>query len=294
MRNIRARARDAILGTIVADAASLGLHWVYDVDEVARLGGGAPEFHSPEGREFHTARRVGQLTHYGEHAVLVLESLAATGGFDADDYRRRLIEHFGAADYDGYIDHATQDLLATKRGADDNQAGAFVKLAPLVARYLNGGEDPLEDAIRVTHDNTQAVRYALAASEAIGAAIIGATPKEVVQVVSGGSGAPAALAKRALQADPDPIAFALKTGQTCPVPNALPVALHATLHTADFKDMVRKSILSGGDSSGRLFVSAAIIGAHAGVPADWLERLDSVGRIAELTETVLDQAGVGV
>ena len=88
-------------------------------------------------------------------------------------------------------------------------------------------------------------------------------------------------------------AYALETGQTCPVPNALPVALHATIVASDFKQMVRQSILSGGDSAGRLLVSAAIVGAHSGVPADWMERVEPMAKIVDLTDNVLDGANLG-
>jgi ADP-ribosylglycohydrolase len=293
MRTLRDRARDAILGAFVGDAAATGLHWIYDVDEVERLGGDAPEFFSPKDNQYHAKRAAGRFTHYGDHALVVLESVAERGGFDADDYRRRMIEHFGGADYDGYLDHATKDLIATGTGADDNQAGAFAKLPVLVARYIQSHEDPVEDAIRVTHDNVQAVRYGLAASDAIGAAILGASPREVAAAVADGPGAPAAVARKALDAGPDTTAFAKEAGQTCPVPGAFPVALHAALHAADFKDMVRRSIRSGGDTAGRLLVSGALWGAHEGVPGDWLARVEQHDRLTRLTQTVLDQAGLG-
>ena len=56
MRTPRDRGRDAILGAIVADAAAVGLHWVYDVDEVRRRGGGEPEFRPPGENKYHARR----------------------------------------------------------------------------------------------------------------------------------------------------------------------------------------------------------------------------------------------
>ncbi|MHC4548323.1 MAG: ADP-ribosylglycohydrolase family protein [Planctomycetota bacterium] len=292
--SLRHRARNAVLGPFVADAAAAGLHWIYDVDEVRRRGGDAPEFQPPRENPYHSRRGVGRFTHYGDHALVALESLVARGDLDTEDYRQRLLERFGAPDYDGYLDHATKDLLASGRGADDNQAGCFAKLPVLVARFL---EDPeleprLEEAIRTTHDHAHAVRYGLAAATAIRAAIRGAGPAGAVAAVAEGRGATAALARTALEADRDVVAFAVRTGQTCPVPHALPVALHAALHGPDFRAAVRQSILSGGDSAGRLFVSAAIRGATDGVPPGWLARVADRARIEELTDRLLDQAGL--
>lgn len=293
-RQLADRGRDALLGPFVADAASAGLHWIYDADEVRRRGGDAPEFQPPGGNTYHAKRSLGQLTHYGDHALVMLESLVAQGDLDTEDYRRRLKERFGAAEYEGYLDHATQDLLASGKGADDNQAGCFAKVAALVVRFLDDSEleSRLEAAVRVTHDNTQAVRYSLAAATAIRASILGSGPPAAVAAVVERGGATAAAARRALEAPGDVVAFALETGQSCPVPYALPVALQAVLHGPDFKAMVRNSILSGGDSSGRLLVAAAIRGATDGVPADWLNRVTDRARIEELAGCLLGQSGL--
>jgi ADP-ribosylglycohydrolase len=295
-RELATRARDALLGPFVADAASAGLHWIYDTDEVRRRGGDTPEFQPPEGNTYHARRTTGQPTHYGDHALVMLESLVAQGDLDAEDYRTRFVARFGGDDYDGYLDHATQDLLSSGHGADDNQAGCFPKLPALVVRFLNDPEldARVETAVCVTHDNLQAVRYSLAAATAIRAAILGASPQAAVAAVveRGESGATTVAARQALAAGPDVVAFALGKGQSCPVPNAFPVALQSALHGSDFRAMVRQSILSGGDSTGRLWVAAAIRGATDGVPADWLGKLADRARIEELAGRLLAQAGL--
>ncbi|MHC4958987.1 MAG: hypothetical protein ACYTGN_11495 [Planctomycetota bacterium] len=65
----------------------------------------------------------------------------------------------------------------------------------------------------------------------------------------------------ALASTADPVAYALGIGQTCPVPNAAPVALHSALH---------------GD----------------GVPHDWLEKVANRAELVSLTDSVLDAAGL--
>ena len=130
--------------------------------------------------------------------------------------------------------------------------------------------------------NAQALKYGLCAADAIRAAIRGGSPDDAVEAAACSKGAVTALAQRVRKAQPDHVRFALDTGQNCPVPNAFPVALHAALFGGDFKDTVRNSILAGGDSSGRLFVAAAIRGATDGVPGDWLANLTDRARIEEL------------
>ena len=294
MRTTKERARDAILGSFVADAAATGLHWIYDQAEVRRLGGDEPEFQPPERNQYHSKRKVRDFTHYGDHALVALESLVERGGLDADDYRDRCIALFSDPGYEGYVDHATKDLIEAGKGADDNQAGCFAKLPVMVARYL---EDPefearIEEAVRVTHENTQAVRYGVSAACAIQAAIRGGTAAEAVASVCAQSRAVSAMVEKVSASDADMVAFALATGQNCPVPNAFPVALHTALHARDFKDAVRASIWSGGDTSGRLYVTAAIRGATDGVPEDWAARLAGRAEIEGLIGRLLEKAAL--
>jgi len=283
------RARNAILGGFLADAAAIGLHWYYDVAEVTRRGGAAPEFQPPERNPYHAHRRAGEPTHYGDHARVMLESLVASGGLDTEDYRRRMLERFGAPGYDGYLDRATRGLLATGKGAHDNQAGCLAKLPPLVARFLDDPEldERLEEAIRVTHDHDEAVDFGLAAAHALRAAILGASPGGAVAAVVERGGSPAEGARAALKAGPDPIAFAATRGQDSHVPHAVPVALHAALHGPDFKSVVRACIFSGGESAGRLWLAGSIRGATDGLPPDWLARLAARTPLEELVDRLL-------
>ena len=58
---MRDRARNAILGALVGDAAATGLHWIYDTDEVRRRGGTTPEFQPPAQNPYHARRSVGDF-----------------------------------------------------------------------------------------------------------------------------------------------------------------------------------------------------------------------------------------
>ncbi|HEX5137615.1 MAG TPA: ADP-ribosylglycohydrolase family protein [Planctomycetota bacterium] len=281
------RARNAILGALVGDAAAMGLHWVYDVDEARRRGGAAPEFQPPG--QYHARRRPGDFTHYGDHAVVVLESLAERGRLDLDDYKRPMLARFGDRGYDGYLDKATKWLVATRSGADDDQAGCFAKLAPILAVYLDDPERDarLDAAFRVTHDNDLAVECGLAAAAAIRAAILGANPHGAVAAAAERGGEAGRLARAALEAGPDHLAFAKRAGQACPVGQSLPVALHAALVGPDYAASVRATILAGGDSAGRLLVAGAIRGATDGVPEAWLARVRDRARIDGLLDRLL-------
>src|SRR6201997_5680205 len=77
------RLRGAVWGQFVGDAAALGVHWIYDLSELsARFPGGVFGFEAPAAGDYHESKTPGDLTHYGDGALLLLESIAEHGSFD--------------------------------------------------------------------------------------------------------------------------------------------------------------------------------------------------------------------
>ncbi len=115
------RARSAVLGALIADAASLGTHWIYDVARVREVGGATPEFLEPRLENYrntqayfaHAGKRSGDLTHYGEQLMVALRAHARSGGpFDAVAFEKEFVAAFGpGGTWIGYIDFATRETL---------------------------------------------------------------------------------------------------------------------------------------------------------------------------------------
>lgn len=115
------RARDCILGALVADAATMGFHWVYSQRRIEDLAPEEPEFRQPSEQDYegnvgyfaHGGKTVGQLSHYGEQMQVMLTSLVATGGrYDKSHYQEQFRLHFGyGGPFTGYIDRPTRQTL---------------------------------------------------------------------------------------------------------------------------------------------------------------------------------------
>lgn len=113
--------QNLIIGALTADAATLGLHWIYDQQRIKDLTGKAPEFHPPTKSDYdgvpsffaHGKKSVGDLSHYGEQAFVMLESLSSKAGlYNKEQYQATFREHFSyGGDYVGYIDRPTKDTL---------------------------------------------------------------------------------------------------------------------------------------------------------------------------------------
>lgn len=116
----KTRARNAILGAFVADAASLGLHWVYAQRRISELAPTDPEFRTPNARDYeggvgyfaHPHKQAGDLSQYGEQMLVMLRTLAENGGYEKVKYTEQFRQHFGyGGAFVGYIDRPTRQTL---------------------------------------------------------------------------------------------------------------------------------------------------------------------------------------
>ena len=109
------RVRGAIWGQLVGDAYCLGTHWIYDLDELKRtFPGGVQGFETPAASHYHAGKVAGDSTHYGDAALLLLQSVAERGQVEATNFGRRFVARFGSPGYRGYLDHSMKDTTPTR------------------------------------------------------------------------------------------------------------------------------------------------------------------------------------
>ena len=115
------RRRAAVLGALVADAASLGLHWIYTQPRIRRAAPEAPEFLEPDPANYegvpaffaHAHKHAGDNTMYGENMAVLLRSMRAKDGeFDDGAFLSHYQNHFGPGGlYVGYADGPMRETL---------------------------------------------------------------------------------------------------------------------------------------------------------------------------------------
>jgi ADP-ribosylglycohydrolase len=290
----------------VGDAAALGTHWIYDLDEMARqYPGGIEGFETPKKGHYHEGKKSGDLTHYGDAALLLLESVAACGAFREADFGLRFEAHFRRPHCKSYVDHATKDTLENlarqpgnyQNGAHDDQPATASRLAPVVVAYFGQDIAAQTDAIRrltlVTQNHPTALACAGASAELLRQLLSGLpfadafelTRKSAAVSCDGSDYLEFAYMMRNL----DVIAATEKFGASCPLPQSFPSALHAALrHSEDFQQAILQTVRAGGDNAGRAAMVGYWLGGHLGIeaiPKEWLEKLRERDRIA----TAIDQ-----
>lgn len=114
--------RDAVLGTLVADASGMGLHWIYSQGKIAsvvRANDGVAEFLEPDSANYHGVpsffahprRHAGDGSNYSEYIYVLLQAIDEEG-FDRARYIRAFSDSFGVGgEYVGYADGPMRETI---------------------------------------------------------------------------------------------------------------------------------------------------------------------------------------
>ena len=306
--SLQDRIRGAIWGQFVGDAAALGAHWIYDLNELAsRFPNGIEGFESPAKGHYHEGKQAGDQTHYGDAALLLLDTLAARGCFDEVFFGTAFAHFFGSPACRSYKDQATRETLANlaanpndfQNGAADDQPGTASRLAPVVAAHLGDADAAFFDAIARCARFAQNHPTALAVNRAHGALLrrlirgepladaFEATRNSVdMDRETAGFFEAAATMQKA-----DVTSATLQFGQGCPLPRSFPGALQCALrHQDDFKAAILATVRAGGDSAARASMIGAWLGAALGVgaiPKEWRDKLRHRKAIEKAVEVIV-------
>lgn len=297
------RLRGAIWGQLVGDAVCLGSHWIYDLDELERTcPGGVQGFEPPQNGHYHDGKASGDQTHYGDAALLMLQSVAELGRFKAADFGNRFIELMGSPEYTGYRDHATKKTLENhqrflaehpleaydfQRGGDDDQPATATRLAPVVAAHYRDDAllETVTAATRVCQNSGRAVAYmkchALVLKGLFEGCDLECAFRKAGEAVLSDAVYGTEIWRKIREAL-DAVHYSVTTatgrfGQSCPLIHSFPAAVHAAFkHADDFATAVLATARAGGDSAGRAAMVGSWLGAALGVggiPEEWRRRL---------------------
>jgi len=293
------KSKDAILVSFIADALSLGAHWVYDTSAIDKKYGRLEAMVKPELAPYHKQKQKGAFTHYGDQMMALLESIITVSGFDIDHFAQVWQKLFQA--YDGYMDQATKETLANfksgkrpgKAGSMSLDLGGAARIAPLALYYQEDVASFVEAArsqTAMTHNHPQMIECA---------ELFARTSILVLQGLN-----PSAALQKSLDAMPD--AFDLhqmvkagiesrsedtrqavkKFGQMCSVPAACPATIHLIVkYEDDLKTALIENIMAGGDSSARGMITGFILGSYQGmdkIPDFWVTDMIAHEKILQL------------
>ncbi|MBP6075672.1 MAG: ADP-ribosylglycohydrolase family protein [Nitrosomonas sp.] len=296
----------AILGALIADSASLGLHWLYDPARIAQiektkglvfLQPDDNDYAETKGYFAHGNRIAGDSSGYGELCLLMLRHFAQHGQFNRVAYQTEYCNHFGpGGGYTGYVDSPTrqtlQILLPLKpeefpqnSGADDDQFAALATLPAVVAAHKGSQEallTKIAQVVRLTNHNDTAVAAAQYAGSVLLEILHGKTiTQALTSALLYAERKLAPLVEEALQTHTlDSIAIANRFGSACHVLQGMPIIAHIARYASDYRTAIEENIRIGGDSCGRAIMLGAIMAAYtaqqndqiSSIPLEWAVR----------------------
>jgi ADP-ribosylglycohydrolase len=285
----------AVIGAFVADALSLGVHWVYNTEVIDKKIGRVEQYRDPL-TSYHKGKQAGNFTHYGDQMLVLLESLSSDAGFSATGFAALWRKFFST--YTGYFDKATQATLenmdagtsVTESGSHSDDLAGASRMAPLVYIYADD-QDNLVQAARtqtlITHNDDRVIQSADFFARTVFAVLGGQRPMAAMQAILDQHFAESPIGPLVTMGiesrDRNTREAILEYGQMCSVEAGLPGAAHLIARYADdFKTAMVENVMAGGDSSARGMIAGMVLGAANGmtaIPDTWISEMTAGERI---------------
>lgn len=300
---MKEKGKTMVLASFAGDSLALGVHWIYDTSRIEREFGRVHQLLAPAADSYHPSKQRGQFTHYGDQAFVLLESLAAQGRFDLEDFARRWRALF--QDYDGYYDKATKGTLknfsrgqrAEDAGSPSSDLAGASRIAPLVFRYqrdLDTLVGAARDQTRMTHNHGLVIDSAEFYARVCWMVLQGSGPLSAIREVcaQGFEGSPLSQWVREGIGSKDmwSVSAIARFGQSCHVEEAFPGVIHLIArYENNLQEALIQAVMAGGDSAARGLMVGMVLGAHLGeegLPESWSSGLQRRSEILDLLDKI--------
>nr|Q03443.1 RecName: Full=Crystallin J1B [Tripedalia cystophora]AAA30107.1 J1B crystallin [Tripedalia cystophora] len=297
---VKDRAKAAIVGSLVADAATQPVHWVEDPNRLNEQlrNKSEPEF-SSEWLNPRYRYDNGTFSIYGEQNYVLLKHLVENKGFNLKKYMDAYYRHFGpGTNYDQpqsrdrlpkqgpwRNEHITRALNKIqsgdqRSGTDVAECDSYAMITPLVAMYAGSGQldSYVDHVVRVTLNNDRSVRTAQFFAKLLEHYILhGRDPEGFHKVLSH---FPNDQYKRDWQTAYEErsmcnVDAVRKYGYGSSLPGNFQGALNCLTRNEDYVSSVRTTMRSGGCSAARSCGVGAWVAAQYGsqcIPSNWISR----------------------
>jgi len=324
MSGLDSRANGALWGLFIGDALSMPVHWYYDREALARDYGSitdylAPQNHHPDSilwrshftspgpkydilhdqRPFWGRRNVHyhQFLVAGENTLnlqcvrLLLDSLIANGGYDADDYLRRYIAFMltPGSHRDTYMEEYHRHFftrlaggLAPRRcGIPEKHIGGLVGVVPIAAFYREKSSEALargQEHLTLTHRGERMTSAAALIIDILLQVMAGTPLRSVLEDGMATQRSPYfGHPFRQWQNTPDDVVVGRYLSPACYVEDALPAVIYlAWKYAHDPEQGLIVNAHLGGDNAHRGAILGALFGAAGGrdaFPDRWVTGL---------------------
>lgn len=300
---MKEKAQSMVMASLAADSLALGVHWIYDSKKIKSDHGLVDHLLAPKSDSYHPTKEKGAFTHYGDQTQVLLESVAASGGFDPSDFYRRWQELF--KEYDGYHDMATKATLRKMArgkspnccGSDSNDIAGASRIAPLILS-LRKHPDQLVAAARaqtmMTHQDLTTMDCAEFFSLVALECLRGASPVQALQRIAREEFSDSPIARWTSQGiearDEESVPAVIRFGQSCHTTDAFPGIIQIIAkYEGDLAQGVVQAVMAGGDNAARASTTAMILAAYQGMDSktrEWFQGLKKKEAISQFLDKI--------
>jgi ADP-ribosylglycohydrolase len=294
MNDLTNKQSGLLFGSYSADALSLGVHWIYDTNELAQKHGRLNEYKAPGADSYHPHKQAGDQGHVGDQSLCLLKFLVREKKWCPSGFMDDWLGMW--PDYDDYIDGATKSTLAnvqnrsdkTQGGSDSVEIAGPARIAPLVCHLVNSTEEEVvrasvEQTI-LTHRSPEAEESAAFLAKAGYRLIHGANLLDTLNET-----APVWALKKANSVLSENTVDAIgKLGPACSISSALPSVLYLALKYGDNTETAFiENAMAGGDNCARGLALGMLLGAANGLPSipeRWVNELNAHDLLREFSQ----------
>jgi ADP-ribosylglycohydrolase len=296
MNDLKNKKAGLLFGSYCADALSLGVHWIYDSQELVKKHGRVTEYKAPGGDSYHPHKQAGDQGHVGDQSLCLLKFLTRERKWDPSNFMDDWLGMW--PDYNDYIDGATKATLAniqnqtdkTQGGSDSVEIAGPARIAPLIAFLSNSSENELVKAAVeqtvLTHQSKEAEETAIFLAQAGYRLMHGSNLLDTLNET-----APEwALEKAKSVLSENAVDAISKLGPACSISSALPSVLYlATKHGDDIEAAFIENAIAGGDNCARGLALGILLGSANGlssIPEKWIKNLEAQMKLDKFLEQV--------
>jgi ADP-ribosylglycohydrolase len=295
MNDLTNKQSGLLFGSYCADALSLGVHWIYDANELAQKHGRITHYKAPGADSYHPHKQAGDQGHVGDQSLCLLTFLSREKKWDPSMFMEDWLGMW--PDYNDYVDGASKATLAnvqnqtdkTQGGSDSVEIAGPARIAPLIVYLSSSSESEVVKAAveqtMLTHRSKEAEEAATFLAKAGHRLIHGARLEDTVRET-----APEWALKSANSVLPQNAVDAIaKLGPACSISSALPSVIYLALkHGENTEIALIENAMAGGDNCARGLALGMLLGAANGytsIPEQWRNDLNGATALHELIET---------
>ena len=276
------KSKELLLATLAADSYCLGMHWVYDVEEIKNLNINHEELNRPHS-PWHDGKTKGDFTHYGDQIVILNNFLKDKTSFDVEMYMSYWREEMKT--FQGYSDGSTKDTitnidnnLAIPCGSNSGDMSIIGRIVPLL-KVSNSKEEFLNNTrlfAQATHNNEDVLEAMNFFSTLLLEVLDGNDIKEsILKLKKNYSQTTQSFIDEGIKSKDEDTVFAIsRFGLPCPTEFCFPSAIHLLFKYDNYEKALVQNAKAGGDNSARAMVTAYILAAKDSidiVPKQWLK-----------------------